>query len=155
MEEKANSRKADRGGPQVCSCYGEELMNPHVILLLNADPDVEKALNEVASQRGHELVTAHTAAESFRILRDDAKDVKLVIIDIDPEMHGVALLTAVAGFRENVPIVAVTSLEESYMKPLAMRRGAVECLGKPVAANRFAKAIQRHCGAREASGSTG
>ena len=37
---------------QVCSCYGEELMNPHVILLLNADPDVEKALNEVASQRG-------------------------------------------------------------------------------------------------------
>jgi DNA-binding NtrC family response regulator len=95
------------------------------------------------------------AAESFRILRDDAKDVKLVIIDIDPEMHGVALLTAVAGFRENVPIVAVTSLEESYMKPLAVRRGAVECLGKPVAANRFAEAIQRHCGAREATGSTG
>ena len=43
----------------------------------------------MASQRGHELVTAHTAAESFRILRDDAKDVNLVIIDIDPEMHGV------------------------------------------------------------------
>ena len=119
-------------------------MKPHVILLLNADPDVEKALNEVASQRGHELVTARTAAESFRILRDDAKDVKLVIVDIDPEMHGVALLTAVAGFRENVPIVTVTSLEESYMKPLAVRRGAVECLGKPVAANRFAEAIQRH-----------
>ena len=130
-------------------------MKPHVILLLNADPDVEKALNEVASQRGHELVTARTAAESFRILRDDAKDVKLVIIDIDPEMHGVALLTAVAGLHENVPIVAVTSLEESYMKPLAVRRGAVECLGKPVAAKRFAEAIQRHCGAREASGSTG
>ena len=79
-------------------------MKPHVILLLNADPDVEKALNEVASQRGHDLVTARTAAESFRILRDDAKDVKLVIIDIDPEIHGVALLTAVAGLHENVPI---------------------------------------------------
>src|SRR4029453_11501785 len=115
-------------------CYGEELMKPHVILLLNADPDVEKALNEVTSQRGHELVTAHTAAESFRILRDDAKDVKLVIIDIDPEMHGVALLTAVAGFRENVPIVAVTSLERSYMKPLAMRRGPVGGQEKSVGA---------------------
>ena len=54
-------------------------MKPNVILLLNADPDVEKALNEVASQRGHELVTARTAAESFRILRDGAKDVKLVL----------------------------------------------------------------------------
>jgi DNA-binding NtrC family response regulator len=129
-------------------------MKPHVILLLNADPDVEKALNEVASQRGHELVTARTAAESFRILRDDAQDVKLVIIDIDPEMHGVALLTAVAGLRENVPIVTVTGLEESYMKPLAVRRGAIECIGKPVAANRFAEVIERHCGAREASGST-
>ncbi|MET0252739.1 MAG: response regulator [Terrimicrobiaceae bacterium] len=104
---------------------------------------------------GRALITAPTAAESFRILRDGAKDVKLVIIDIDPEMHGVALLTAVAGFRENVPVVVVTGLEESYMKPLAVRRGAVECLGKPVAANRFAEVIQRHCGAREASGSTG
>ena len=129
-------------------------MKPQVILLLNADPDVEKALNEVASQTGDELLTARTAAESFRILRDAAKDVKLVVIDIDPEMHGVTLLTAVAGFRENVPIVAVTSLEENYMKPLAVRRGAVECVGKPVAPSRLAETIRRHCEAREASEST-
>ena len=132
-------------------CYGEELMKPHVILLLNADPEVEKALNEVASQRGDELVTARTAVESFRILRDGANDVKLVVIDIDPEMHGVTLLNAVAGFRENVPIVVVTSLEENYMKPLAVRRGASECLGKPVEPSRLAEAIRRHCGARQAS----
>ena len=129
-------------------------MKPHVILLLNADPDVEKALSEVASQKGDELVAARTAAESVRILRDDAKDVKLVVIDIDPEMHGVTLFTAVAGFRENVPIVVVTSLEENYMKPLAVRRGAVECLGKPVEPNKLADAIRRHCGARESSEST-
>ena len=130
-------------------------MKPNAILLLNADPDVEKALNEVVSQSGHGLVTARTAVEAFRILREGAKDVKLVLIDLDPEIHGVALLTAVADLRENVPIVAVTSLEESYMKPLAIRRGAVECLGKPVAASRFAEAIQRCCEPREATGSIG
>ena len=42
-------------------------MKPQVILLLNADPEVEKALNEVASQTGDELLTARTAVESFRI----------------------------------------------------------------------------------------
>jgi len=39
-------------------------------------------------------------------------------------------------------VVALTNCEETYMKPLAMGRGAAGCLGKPVNAARFRKLLE-------------
>lgn len=122
-------------------------MKPRVILLVNADPEVQQATEDAVMRTRHGLRTAHTSAEALRMLSEGTDDVDLVILDLDPKVHGVALLAAIAGCCKNVPILIVTSFEEAYMKPLALKRGAAECVGKPVTASRFEQLIREHCGA--------
>src|SRR5829696_3098531 len=107
-------------------------MKPCVILLVNADPEVDRVAKEAVTQAGHDLRTAHTSAEALQLLGRKQFDADLVILDLDPQIHGVALLTAIVACREKVPIIAMTNLEDNYMRPLALGRGAIECFGKPV-----------------------
>ena len=121
--------------------YQRELMKPHVILLVNADPSVEKAATEAVMETRHGLRIARTSADALRILSEDISDVDAIILDLDPQVHGVALLAAISGFCADIKVIAVTGLEEQYMRPLALNRGAAVCLGKPVTAQAFIDAI--------------
>jgi DNA-binding response OmpR family regulator len=87
----------------------------------------------------HGLRTIHSASEAFHLLRDGCEDVDLAIIDLDPGMHGAALLEA-AGDR--LPVLVLTSLEENYMHPVATRHGARGCLAKPCTAEKLVAAIE-------------
>ena len=113
-------------------------MSPRVILLVCADPSVETLVREAAPATRHGLRVVQSSPEAFRQLREGCADVDLAIIDLDPGVHGSAILEA-AGDR--LPVLVLTSLEESYMQPIAARHGAVACLAKPFTAERLAKEI--------------
>ncbi len=115
-------------------------MKPSVILLLSTDPYVERMAREAATATRHGLRVIQSTPAAFRELEEGCDDVALAIIDLDPGMHGAALLEA-AGDR--LPVVVLTSLEGEYMTPVARRHGARECLTKPFSAEQLQAALER------------
>ena len=115
-------------------------MKPAIILLMTADPTVERVACEAVTALRHGLRTARSAAEGFRDLETAREDVDVVIVDLDPGMHGTALLEAA---DVHFPVIVLTSLEANYMTPVASRHGARECLTKPFQAEELQAALKR------------
>jgi len=51
------------------------------------------------------------------------------------------LLEAISGCADRPPILVITALEETYMKPIAMKHGAAACLGKPITVQRLCSSL--------------
>lgn len=114
-------------------------MKPSVILLLSTDPYVERLAQEGATATRHGLRVLQSTPAAFQEL-ESCDDVALVVIDLDPGMHGAALLEAVG---DRLPVVVLTSLEGDYMAPIAKRHGARECLTKPFSVAQLQGALER------------
>ena len=115
-------------------------MNTRTILLLSTDPTVEHVADHAVSGLKQRLHVVSSCREAMRRLTDSAAVTDLAIIDLDPGMHGVTLLNATS---DRLPVLALTSLEQEYMEPIALRRGAAACLEKPITAERLREAIVR------------
>jgi DNA-binding response OmpR family regulator len=107
-------------------------MKENTVLLVDADCDSEAIVSEAATHTGRNVLVAKTSRDAFRILGDQMQRLDLVIVDVDPGAHGLALLEAISGCADRPPIVVITALEETYMKPISMKHGAAACLGKPI-----------------------
>ena len=107
-------------------------MKENIVLLVDADGDSEGIVSEAAARTGRDVLLAKTSRDAIRILGDQMRRLDIVIIDVDPGAHGLALLEAISGCAERPPILVVTALEETYMKPIAAEHGAAACLGKPI-----------------------
>ena len=122
-------------------------MKGNSILLVDADGDCETLVSCVAAQNGGGVRWVRTSREAFYILSDQLRKVEVIIVDVDPGAHGIALLEAISGCAERPPLIVLTALEESYMKPIATNHGATACLGKPVSATRLRETfhhMERH-----------
>ncbi len=102
------------------------------VLLVDADADCEPFLLEAATRTNRAVLLAKTSREAFEILRQEIQNLDLVVVDVDPGAHGLALLEAISACAERPPMVVVTALEETYMNSIAEKYGAAICLGKPV-----------------------
>jgi DNA-binding NtrC family response regulator len=122
-------------------------MSPPSILLISGDGAIQRAAFEAARANGHGLTIACTAHEALKQFIAGFEGFNLIVADLDPDVHGVTLFNAIDESHGTAPIVALTSYEEVYMKPLVLNRGAVECLGKPVAASRFVQLFDQYCSA--------
>jgi DNA-binding response OmpR family regulator len=107
-------------------------MKENTVLLVDADGDSETIVSEAANRTGRDVLVAKTSRDAFRILGDQMQRLDLVIVDVDPGAHGLALLEAISGCADRPQIVVITALEETYMKPISMKHGAAACLGKPM-----------------------
>lgn len=107
-------------------------MEKKTLLLVDADTDCEPLVSQAATRAGYRLLVAQTSRAAFEIIRKNIRQLDLIIVDIDPGAHGLALLEAITACAERPPTLVVTSLEEVYMGPIAAQRGAAACLGKPL-----------------------
>jgi DNA-binding response OmpR family regulator len=107
-------------------------MKENTVLLVDADGDSETIVSGAANRTGRDVLVAKTSRDAFRILGDQMQRLDLVIVDVDPGAHGLALLEAISGCADRPQIVVITALEETYMKPISMKHGAAACLGKPI-----------------------
>lgn len=117
-------------------------MKENVVLLVDADADSEGCVMEAAARTGRATVLAKTSREAFRILTTQIRHLDLVVVDVDPGAHGMALLEAISGCADRPPIVVITALEETYMEPIARKHGAAHCLGKPLTAKKLASVFK-------------
>jgi DNA-binding response OmpR family regulator len=102
------------------------------ILLLDADGDLEAIVSEAATRTGRDVLVAKTSRAAFGVVGEQVQRIELVVVDVDPGAHGLALLEAISSCADRPPIVVITALEETYMEPIARKHGAAACLGKPI-----------------------
>jgi len=118
-------------------------MKENVVLLVDADGDSEGVVLEAAARTGHKVRRAKTSRDAFQILKNEIRHLDAVIVDVDPGVHGLALLEAISGYEERPPMIALTGLEETYMQAIAARHGAADCLGKPVSIGKLKSALEK------------
>jgi DNA-binding response OmpR family regulator len=112
-------------------------MKGNTVLLVDADGDSVGIVSQAAVRTGRDVLMARTSREAFRILGDQIQRLDLVIVDVDPGAHGLALLEAISSCADHPQIVVITALEETYMKPISRKHGAAACLGKPITVRRL------------------
>ncbi len=108
-----------------------------VILLIDSDGDCEDLVSEVAYREGYDTHRVRTSREAFALLQGRFYSLGLIVIDVDPGAHGVAVMEAISSCADRPPILVLTGLEESYMKPIARSHGAAACLAKPLDSHQF------------------
>jgi len=117
-------------------------MKEQRILLLDADGDSEALVSEAATLTGRDVLVVKTSRAAFRILGEHMQRLEVVVADVDPGAHGLALLEAISSCANRPPIVVITALEETYMEPIARKHGAAACLGKPITPQRFVSTLK-------------
>ena len=118
-------------------------MNREILLVANSDADSNAIVEAVAEESGRRLRKVSSTRQVFDVLATDLDNVDVVIIDLDPGMHALAIHEAIGGHEVGPPVIALTSLKESEVTPIPSRHGAVICLGKPFQHSTLAKAIER------------
>ena len=111
------------------------------LLLIDADADCEELMSQAASHTDYTVLLAKTSREAFEILEEKLGRLDLIVVDVDPGAHSLALLEAISACADHPPIIVVTALEEIYMSPIAAEHGAVRCLGKPLGLPRLLSAF--------------
>lgn len=107
--------------------------------------DEQPALDELgyllaADERIDEVLTAVTATEGLRILRET--EIDAIFLDIQmPGLSGLELAEVLSRFKEAPPVVFVTAHEQHAVE--AFDLDAVDYVLKPVRAERLAEAVRR------------
>ena len=118
-------------------------MKRNVVLVLNADADTARAVASAATTRNCYLRFVQTSKEFFHFCREDFGNVIAIILEMDPGMHGMAILEASDVCENSPPIIVVSALEEHRLGPVVQRHGAMACLGKPLSFTRLARALDQ------------
>jgi len=118
-------------------------MKEKIILLVDADADCAGIVLEAAARTGHSVRLSRDGPEAFAFLNREFDRIDSLIVDLDSGDHGMALLDAVCTLWYRLPVIVLTALEESQMKPVILRHGAVACMGKPLSIERLRQMIDR------------
>ncbi len=101
-------------------------------ILIVEDEDISYEILATMLKDDYEILRATNGDEGLRILRAQAKDISLVLLDIlMPVMDGLEMLKVKVGERRiaNIPVIVLTS--EKAMEVEAIRMGALDFIKKP------------------------
>ena len=118
-------------------------MKRNVVLLIDADADTANSVLEAASLTNLDARFARTSRDLFQMIQTRLDDVAVIVLDVDPGAHGMAVLEALDAWGPAPPVIVISSLEESHLRPVALAHGAQECFGKPVSMERLKTAVAK------------
>ena len=121
-------------------------MKRSIVLVLDADADTARAVASAAATGNCDLRFMQTSKEFFHFCHEDFEDVAAIVLDVDPGVHGMAILEALDACESTPPIIVVSALEEHRLSSVVQQHGATACLGKPLSATRLARAIDQTLG---------
>ncbi len=116
------------------------------ILLVEDSPEVSMTVREILDSAGHKVSEANNGTEALAQLKAGRFD--LVVSDIwMPEMDGIALLKAIRGGGNAIPVVVISggapNAPLTYTAPLASTFGANEVIYKPFEKRELLDAVKR------------
>ncbi|KYK45068.1 MULTISPECIES: response regulator [Bradyrhizobium] len=113
-----------------------------VISVLDDDPYVRAAINNLLESRGY---VVHTFASADEFLRSsDSNGTSCVIADVQmPLMTGIDLLTQMRAHGSATPFIFITAFPDESVRVRALKAGAICFLGKPFAASDLMQCLDR------------
>ncbi|MGZ5537178.1 MAG: response regulator [Chthoniobacterales bacterium] len=117
-------------------------MKTKMLLLVDADPHSTEVISVAAARTGHQVTRAHTSREAFCIMEHGLDDLDLIVIDVDPGVHGIDVLETVEISSTTPPVIVLTDVEDHYLPGFATARGAAACVTKPFTADEIAAVIE-------------
>jgi CheY-like chemotaxis protein len=116
------------------------------ILLVEDSPEVSLTVREILDSAGHLVAQAANGNEALTQLKAGRFD--LVVSDIwMPEMDGIALLKAIRGAGNAIPVLVISggapNAPLTYTAPLASTFGANEVIYKPFEKRELLDAVKR------------
>ena len=122
-------------------------VNTCSILLVNDDPQVIASLHEALTGVRHRLIVGPTAAAAVAAMNGEEDcGFDALVVDLDVGTDGLALMSAVHSCCPQLPVIALTPLDECLLKEEAFLRGASALVDKPVVADEVTAAVQHACG---------
>lgn len=111
------------------------------VLVVDDDEDIREALCEMLVDEGYAATTAAHGEEAMRLLRGAARPPDLVLLDLRmPRGSGWDVLAAMSAN----PVLAATPVIVVTADRVAVPRGAVDCLPKPVMPEILLASVARH-----------
>src|SRR5262245_59582999 len=110
------------------------------ILVIDDDQSVCEVFGEFLHEIGHEPVITHTAETALDRLRVERPDAVLLDVCL-PGMSGLDFMKQDAVRKLRVPILVVSGRATESQAQEAMRAGAFDFIGKPVALRRLQEAL--------------
>ena len=113
-----------------------------VISVLDDDPYVRAAINNLLESRGY---VVHTFASAEEFLRSpNSNDTSCVITDVQmPLMTGIDLLTRMRAHGSPTPFIFITAFPDESVRMRALKAGAICFLGKPFVASDLMQCLDR------------
>ncbi|NOZ77799.1 MAG: sigma-54-dependent Fis family transcriptional regulator [Acidobacteria bacterium] len=112
------------------------------ILVVDDDPGLCSAIEEILSTNGANVRTAYSLAEARGILAKRVPD--LVLLDLTlPDGSGFELLDEIRAIDEIISVIVMTGLSDVETVVESMRRGADNFVPKPVEPALFVKIVAR------------
>lgn len=141
----------NRGGARLRTFRFSRVMKRNALLISKETSEWNATIAEAAKRAGLLLLKTTDARRAFALLRSGLQYIVLVIIDVDPGIHSMAILEAISASETAPPVIVVTGFEESDMAPIARRHGAAACIAKPFTATELMARIEDVCPADYAS----
>src|SRR5882672_3612733 len=110
------------------------------ILIIDDDQAVCEVFGEFLHEIGHEPVIAHTAETALDALRVERPDAVLLDVCL-PGMSGLDFMKQEAVRSLHVPILVISGRATESQAQEAMRAGAFDFIGKPIALRRLQEAL--------------
>ena len=105
------------------------------ILVVDDEPQIQRALRINLRARGFEVVVADTGTEALARAADSRPD--LVILDLGlPDLDGIEVLHGIRGWSP-VPVIVLSARTDSSDKVAALDAGADDYVMKPFAMDEF------------------
>ncbi|MEK9281323.1 MULTISPECIES: response regulator [unclassified Bradyrhizobium] len=103
---------------------------PSIISVVDDDPSVRLATNNLLTSRGYTVYTFGSAREFLQSA--ELNTTSCVIADVQMSaMSGVDLLTHMRGLGRRTPFIFVTAFPDDAVRDRALRAGAICFLAKP------------------------
>ncbi|MGV7217404.1 response regulator transcription factor [Bradyrhizobium sp. UFLA05-112] len=120
---------------------------PSVISVLDDDPYVRAAIDNLLASRGY-VVHTFASAEEF-LGSTDLNGASCVIADVQmPVMSGIDLLTQMRTRGSATPFIFITAFPDESVRARALRAGALCFLGKPFVASELMQCLEMALGGR-------
>lgn len=101
------------------------------VLHIDDDPAVTRMVTRMLQKKGLEAAELNDPHQALDILLKH--DYRVVLLDIDmPGINGMELLTSIKRRDGGVNVIVLTGLISQATALMAMRRGALACLFKPI-----------------------
>lgn len=99
------------------------------LLLVEDDPQMQRALRLTLAARGYEVRTAGTGADAMKSLPDSNLDA--IILDLGlPDMDGIEVLRRVRA-QGSIPVIVLSARSDRFEKVRALDTGADDYVTKP------------------------